>query len=71
MNNGQMIASDDVFYAGIFPVDAQGNAGATPVDIVKLNNNASVTVEVAAGRHGRHAAGELRGCVRPTSRAFR
>ena len=49
MNNGQMIASDDVFYAGIFPVDAQGNAGATPVDIVKLNNNASVTVEVPLG----------------------
>ena len=49
MNDGQMVASDDVFYAGIFPVDAQGNVGATPVDIVKLNNNASVTVEVPLG----------------------
>ncbi|HIW60028.1 MAG TPA: LPXTG cell wall anchor domain-containing protein [Candidatus Anaerobutyricum avicola] len=49
MNDGQMVASGDVFYAGIFPVDAQGNVGAAPVDVVKLNNNASVTVEVPLG----------------------
>ena len=49
MSNGQMIASDDVFYAGVFPVDAQGNVNTTPVEIVKLNNNAAVTVEVPLG----------------------
>ena len=49
MNNGQMVASDDVFYAGVFPVDAQGTVGTNPVEIVKLNNNAAVTVEVPLG----------------------
>ena len=49
MNNGQMVASDDVFYAGVFPVDAQGTVSTTPVEIVKLNNNAAVTVEVPLG----------------------
>ena len=49
MDNGQMVASDDVFYAGVFPVDAQGTVSTTPVEIVKLNNNAAVTVEVPLG----------------------
>ena len=44
-----MVASDDVFYAGVFPVDAQGTVSTTPVEIVKLNNNAAVTVEVPLG----------------------
>lgn len=49
MDNGQMVASDDVFYAGVFPVDVQGTVSTTPVEIVKLNNNAAVTVEVPLG----------------------
>ena len=49
MNNGQMIASDDTFYAGVFAVDAQGNESANPTEVVKLNNNGMVTVEVPLG----------------------
>ena len=48
MNEGQMITSQDTFYAGIFPVDAQGQI-TTPVEIVTLKNNGSVTVEVPLG----------------------
>ena len=46
---GNMITSDDTFYAGIFTVDAQGNVADNPIDVVKLNNNGTVTVEVPLG----------------------
>ena len=49
MDNGQMIATNYPFYAGIFTVDAQGNVNANPTEVVKLNNNGSVTVEVPLG----------------------
>lgn len=49
MDNDQMVASGDTFYAGIFAVDAQGNMSANPTEVVKLNNNGSVTVEVPLG----------------------
>ena len=49
MDEGQMIASGDTFYAGIFVVDAQGNRAATPTEVVKLANNSTVTVEVPLG----------------------
>ena len=49
MDNDQMVASGDTFYAGIFAVDAQGNVSASPTEVVKLNNNGSVTVEVPLG----------------------
>lgn len=49
MNNDQMVASDDTFYAGIFAVDTQGNVSTNPTEVVKLNNNGSVTVEVPLG----------------------
>ena len=44
-----MIATNYPFYAGIFTVDAQGNVNANPTEVVKLNNNGSVTVEVPLG----------------------
>ena len=44
-----IIATDYTFYAGIFAQDAQGNVSANPTEIVKLNNNGSVTVEVPLG----------------------
>ena len=49
MDSGNMITSDDTFYAGIFTVDAQGNVADNPTDVVKLNNNGTVTVEVPLG----------------------
>lgn len=49
MDEGQMITSNDVFYAGIFAMDAQGNRAATPTEVVKLANNSTVTVEVPLG----------------------
>ena len=49
MDEGKMITSNDVFYAGIFAVDAQGNRAATPTEVVKLANNSTVTVEVPLG----------------------
>ena len=49
MDNGQMITSQDTFYAGVFTVDAQGNLSPAPSEIVKLNNNGSVTIEVPLG----------------------
>lgn len=49
MNEGNMITTEDTFYAGIFTLDAQGNISSTPVEVVKLNNNGTVTVEVPLG----------------------
>ena len=49
MDNGQMISSNDTFYAGIFTVDDAGNVNANPTEVVKLNNNGVVTVEVPLG----------------------
>lgn len=49
MDDGNMIASEDVFYAGIFTVDEQGNVSENPIKVVQLKNNASVTVEVPLG----------------------
>lgn len=49
MDDGQMIASNDTFYAGIFAQDADGTVSANPTEIVKLTNNGSVTVEVPLG----------------------
>ncbi len=48
-DGNDIIATDYTFYAGIFAQDAQGNVSANPTEIVKLNNNGSVTVEVPLG----------------------
>ena len=48
-DGNDIIATDYSFYAGIFAQDAQGNVSANPTEIVKLNNNGSVTVEVPLG----------------------
>lgn len=44
-----IMATDYVFYAGIFAQDADGTVSANPTEIVKLTNNGSVTVEVPLG----------------------
>ena len=49
MNDGQMVTSQDTFYAGIFPVDDQGQTSTMPIEVVTLKNNGSVTVEVPLG----------------------
>ena len=49
MNEGKMITTDDTFYAGIFTLDSQGNISSMPVEVVKLNNNGTVTVTVPLG----------------------
>ena len=49
MNEGKMITTEDTFYAGIFTLDSQGNISSTPVEVVKLNNNGTVTVTVPLG----------------------
>lgn len=48
-NGDDIMATDYVFYAGIFAQDADGTVSANPTEIVKLTNNGSVTVEVPLG----------------------
>lgn len=48
-DGGNIVTTNDVFYAGIFAVDAQGNVSENPVEIVKLNSNGSVKVKVPLG----------------------